>query len=167
MCKFIYKLNLDILVKKIIYYKKNTKYIFVSKISRSIKISMRDKTTNLVDFLEKIIYKSIYKLTHCGLVKLDYSLHIADCYIHLGCYTHDLSATILSSLLKVSFIVCSTLPVISNLTLYLNHKGRLFSFCCPCLIVWGISYQSHFCVFHHYWDWDPGLNFTWTHDCKG
>ena len=50
-----------------------------------------------------------------------YSLHIAGCYIHLGCYMHNASIAVPSSLLRVPFVVLANLPGILNSVLYLNH----------------------------------------------
>ena len=57
-----------------------------------------------------------------------HSRQIADCYSHLGCYTHNVSPAILSDLLQVPFVALGNLPRIQNITLHWNHGGKLFSF---------------------------------------
>ena len=46
----------------------------------------------------------------------NYSVHIVDCFTHLGGYAYNLLAAILSNLLLVSFVILCNLPGILNLT---------------------------------------------------
>ena len=78
-----------------------------------------------------------------------YFLHITNCYSHLGCYTHNVSVGVLCGLLQVSSVILGNLLGIQNLSLYLVHGGRLFSFCNPCL---GVCFFASitFYLFHCY-----------------
>ena len=49
--------------------------------------------------------------------RIHYSLHIVDCYTHIGYYTHN----VLTAVFSLPFVVFCNLPGILNLTLYLNH----------------------------------------------
>ena len=69
-----------------------------------------------------------------------YSLYIANCYTPLGCYIHNVSATVLTNILQVPFVVFGNLLGIMNLTLYLNHRIDCF------YDLW-ISCISHFLFF--------------------
>ena len=48
---------------------------------------------------------------------------------HLYCYNHNISADMFFGLLQVFHVKLGSPHRISNWTLYLNHRGRLFQFC--------------------------------------
>ena len=78
----------------------------------------------------QIFKEGLSEMKHCY-----YSLHIADCYTHLGCYTYNVLATtvpvaivyiiatampLLTSLLQVLFVRLSNLPEIPNFLFVIN-----------------------------------------------
>ena len=72
-----------------------------------------------------------------------------DYYPHLGYYIHYVSAAMPFGL-QVSFVVVSNFQGISNETLYLIHKVRMFSFCIEFFDVKGGKYFVLFSQVHSF-----------------
>ena len=98
-------------------------------------IFLKDVTFSLISFHKRTPFitrkKVQYSLTCLDISVMKYCYHdslpIAECYTNL-----DYPCTLIS-LLQVPFLILGNLTEIPNLTLYLNHSGRLFSFHYPCL----------------------------------
>ena len=77
-------------------------------------------------------------------------------------YITNISTTVLSDLLQMSFVVISNFQGFLKQSLYLIFRGRLFSFLCSSVNF--LSYLFHSCniafLFMKFWPRN------WTHDCQ-